>query len=304
MLSPIGEEISFRKLEALLAFMETGNLARAAERLGTSAVSMHRALHSLEEALRCPLFRPQGRQLVPTDAARTLADAAREVLQRMAVGIRCTREVAGYAAGRLRIGSLYSLTSRTVPAVVIALKRRLPDLQADLVLGSNADLLQKLRDGAIDAALMGHRGSESDLQTEILFEDQIGFAAAASSPFAGLPAVDLRACANERFVSLSEGFVTFDGFTEAFRVAGYTPQVVMQTADIFSLMNLVQGGVGHTLLPERVRRALPAGVTLVPLEARYRMRQSIALHLLRSRERDPNLLALLAVCRSRKAELA
>ena len=304
MLPAAPDEITFRKLETLLAFMETGHLGRAAERLGTTSVSVHRALHSLEAALRCPLFRPEGRQLQPTEAAQALARAARDVLQRLAEGIRATREAAGYGADRLRIGSLYSLTNRTVPTVVVALKRRLPEVQIELVLGSNADLLHKLREGTVDAALIGQPGPTPELEVEPLFEDEIYFAAPADSRLARQPAVDLATCAQERFVSLSEGFVTFDGFVDAFRVAGFSPQVVMKTGDIFSLMNLVQGGMGSTLLPGRVRRALPPGVVLVPLDARYQMRQTIALHFLRTRERDPNLLALLAVCRAGKPELA
>jgi len=53
----IDEQITLRKLEVLLAFLRTGNLAQAGESLGISAVSVHRALHSLEEAMRCALFR-------------------------------------------------------------------------------------------------------------------------------------------------------------------------------------------------------------------------------------------------------
>ena len=70
----IDEDITFRKLEILLAFMETGNLARAAERLDISTVSVHRALHSLETGMRCALFRHEGRNLHPTDAAHALAE--------------------------------------------------------------------------------------------------------------------------------------------------------------------------------------------------------------------------------------
>ena len=80
--------------------------------------------------------------------------------------------------------------------------------------------------------------------------------------------VDLGACADERFVSLSEGFVTYSGFVEAFRIAGFTPNVVMKTGDIFSLMNLVSGGMGCTLLPGRVRGVLPHNVQLIPLQPR------------------------------------
>ena len=43
----VDEEITFRKLEILLVFMETGNLARTAERLDSCSVCEHRALHSL-----------------------------------------------------------------------------------------------------------------------------------------------------------------------------------------------------------------------------------------------------------------
>jgi LysR family malonate utilization transcriptional regulator len=299
----VDEDITFRRLEILLVFMETGNLARAAEKLETSAVSVHRALHALESGLRCALFRHEGRNLHPTDAAQALADVAREVLRTMAAGVRATREVAGYSADRVRIGSLYSLTSRTVPRLIMGLKLRLPALHTELVLGSNADLLQKLRDGAIDVALMAVPEGAADVESEPLFEDDIQFAAPAGSPYSKQKAIDLSACASERFVSLSEGFVTYSGFVESFRVAGFTPDVVMETGDIFSLMNLVSGGVGYTLLPGRVRGVLPKNVQLIPLKPKYLMRQTIALNFLRTRERDPNLLALLALCRTSKAEL-
>ncbi|BEP71554.1 MULTISPECIES: LysR family transcriptional regulator [unclassified Variovorax] len=300
----VDEEITFRRLEILLVFMETGNLARAAEKLETSAVSVHRALHALESGLRCTLFRHEGRNLHPTDAAQALAEVARDVLRTMSEGIRSTREVAGYSADRIRIGSLYSLTSRTVPRLIMGLKLRMPDLHTELVLGSNADLLQKLRDGAIDAALMAVPEGTSDVESEPLFEDDIQFAAPTGSPYSAQQEINLGACASERFVSLSEGFVTYSGFVESFRVAGFTPNVVMKTGDIFSLMNLVSGGVGYTLLPGRVRGVLPHNVQLIPLQPKYLMRQTIALNFLRTRERDPNLLALLTLCRTSKAELS
>lgn len=140
---PLDENLSFRKLEVLLAFLDTGNLARAAERLGISPVSVHRALHGLEDAMRCALFRHEGRQLLPTEAAQVLGEVADEVLRLMAEGVRATRAAGGYSADRLRLGALYSLTIHTVPALLMAMKLRLPALQSELVLGSNAELLRR-----------------------------------------------------------------------------------------------------------------------------------------------------------------
>ena len=302
MAARIDDEITFRKLEILLAFMETGNLARAAEQLGVSPASVHRALHSLEAGTRCALFRPEGRNLVPNEAAQALAETARDVLRTMSEGIRSTRELAGYGGDRIRIGSLYSLTSRVVPAIVMGLKLRKSEVQTELVLGSNADLLRKLHEGVIDASLMGLPEGAPDVESQLLFEDDIYFAAPEGSAYAGHREVDLSACVDERFVSLSEGFVTYGGFLESFRVAGFTPNVVLKTGDIFSLMNLVGGGMGCTLLPGRVRGTLPKNVQLIPLQARFSMRQKISVNFLRTRERDPNLLALLATCRAYQPE--
>ena len=91
---------------------------------------------------------------------------------------------------------------------------------------------------------------------------------------------------------------------EAFRVAGFTPNIAMKVGDIFSLMNLVSGGIGCTLLPGRVRGVIPNKVQLIPLQPRFLMRQHIALNFLRTRERDPNLLALASVCRLSRQALA
>ena len=293
----ISEEITFRKLEFLLAYLQAGNLTRAAELLEVSTVSVHRALHSLEDGARCQLFRHEGRNLVPTDAAQVLAEVARDVLKLMSDGIQATREAGGYSSDRIRIGSLYSLTIATVPRVIIDLKLRKPELQAELVLGSNADLLQKLKQGEIDAALVAVPEAEPEVESIVLFEDDIFFAAPVGSKYAAMEAVDLSTCADERFVSLGDGFVTYTGFVEAFRVAQFSPNVVMNVGDIFSLMNLVSGGVGCTLLPGRVRDVFQDKVQLIPVEPKYLMRQTIGLSFMRTRERDPNLLALASVCR-------
>lgn len=75
----IDSEITLRKLEIFLAFMEKENISRAAESLGLSSVSVHRALHTLEEGFRCPLFVHKGRNLLPLPAAHTLAEYAHDL---------------------------------------------------------------------------------------------------------------------------------------------------------------------------------------------------------------------------------
>jgi LysR family malonate utilization transcriptional regulator len=60
---------------------------------------------------------------------------------------------------------------------------------------------------------------------------------------------------------------------------------------------MVSSGVGYALLPGRIAAVYENRVKLIPLQTRYRMQQHIGMVFLKSRERDPNLLALIAECR-------
>ncbi|HJV00651.1 MAG TPA: LysR family transcriptional regulator [Burkholderiaceae bacterium] len=295
---PIDDDITFKKLEVFLAFMRLGSLARVSEELGQSTVSVHRALHTLEDGLRCPLFKREGRNLVALPTAYAFAQHAQRAVGACEDGISKVRELAGFDAGRMRIGSLYSLTLRCVPQLLIALKLRKPELQVDLTLGSNTELLHKLADGRLDAIVIGLQDplDDKDLVAVPLFDDEVQLAAPCGSPYAGQAPVDLQAMREEKFITLGEGFVTSASFQHAFNQAGFVPETVMQVGDIFSLINLVSGGIGYSLLPGRVAE-FSARIQLIPLAARYVSHQRITLLLPRSRERSPNLLALAAECR-------
>ncbi|WWJ03466.1 LysR family transcriptional regulator [Erwinia aphidicola] len=293
----IDSDITFRKLEIFIAFMSRGNPARTAEALGISSVSVHRALHSLEESVRCPLFIHQGRNLVPLPAAQTLWEYSQEALDTLSRGVEETRKAAGIGQGHIRLGTLYSLTLETIPKLIMGMKLRRPDLEMELTMGSNQLLTTKLEDGYLDAILIALTPGEIDYSRfEILplFDDDIFLAAPAASGMDSSFPADLRDFRQQKFVSLAEGFATWQGFQEAFNVAGYEPDIVTRVNDIFSMLSLVQAGVGYTLLPGRMKKVYENSVQPLPLAEPYQMRQNIAIVFERNREHDPNLLALVA----------
>ncbi|WP_238085512.1 MULTISPECIES: LysR family transcriptional regulator [Pseudescherichia] len=293
----IASDITFRKLTIFMIFMEKGNIARTAEALEISGVSVHRALHTLEESVRCPLFVHKGRNLLALPAAWTLLEYCQEVTQLMARGLEETRKTAGVGQGRLRVGTLYSLTLETVPRLIMGMKLRRPELEINLTMGSNDMLLQKLEDGELDAILISLSEHQVDLaQFEVLplFRDDIFLAAPASATLNTDEPADLRDYRQQKFVSLAEGFATYAGFQDAFHIAGFEPEIVTRVNDIFSMLSLVQAGVGFTLMPGRMKKVYESSVQLLKLAEPYQMQQQIGIVFPRSREHDPNLLALAA----------
>ncbi len=296
----IDEELTLKKLETFLAFMRSGNLSKAAAELNTSNVSVHRAIHSLESALRCPLFKHEGRNLIPLESAYVLEEKAQKLVQDVMETVRQTREAAGFSAERFKLGALYSLTVKTVPQLIMGLKLRRSELNIDLILGSNIDLFYKLKNMELDAILVSLNesvGNDPDCAQLPLFADDIFLAAPADSPFAQQTEVDLSDLRDATFITLTQGFATHQDGNRVFRQAGFEPKVAMQVNDIFTLLSMVNSGVGYALLPGRVGMVYESRVKLVPLQARYHLQQHIGVVFLKAKERDPNLLALLAECR-------
>lgn len=291
----IDESITLKKLEVFLAFMERNNLARVAEDLGQSVVSVHRALHSLEQAIGCPLFRLEGRNLVPQETAWRLAESARRVVTECEDGINAVRDMAGVNASRLKVGAIYSLTLHCIPRLIVGTKLRKDGLNIDLTLGSNEELLQKLEEGGLDAIVIGvHEGIPGKrLITVPLFTDEMFLAVPLDSPYAGRTAVDLLELANENFVTLADGFITSFSFNRMMENAGISPVISMHVGDIFSLINLVGNGMGISLLPGRIA-SFTSRIKLIALSPGNTYSQHIALLFLKSREQDRNLLALAA----------
>lgn len=91
----INGNITLKKLEIFLSFMSKGNIGLVAEALNLSNVSVHRALHTLEEDIHCPLFIHKGRILQALPSAYTLAEYAKEIIELTERAIDATCQAGG-----------------------------------------------------------------------------------------------------------------------------------------------------------------------------------------------------------------
>lgn len=294
----IDDTVTLKKLEIFLAYMDLNNMARVSAVFGQSAVSIHRAIHSLEEALQCPLFRREGRNLIPLERAFTFAEYAKRSIREFKEGVREIHEAVGFNGGRLNVGTNYSLTLQCIPQLLTALKRRKPNVDVELTMDSNQHLIESLVQGRLDAIIVGLSSESEDTPfiSVPLFCDQMFLAAPLNSPYTGAENLDLSALRDEKFLTLTEGFASTAFFEQCCRRADISPNTVMRVKDIFSLINLVSGGIGYSILPGRIAGFSPR-IELIALNSKYALRQRVSMLVLKTRERDPNLLALAAECR-------
>lgn len=142
------------KLEALntlVAVMRHGSFAAASEfvHLTPSAVSLH--IKQLEKYFGQPLFDRSARQARPTAFAHELAATVRRALGEIEA---MRRPAQGAVSGRIRLGTIESIQMGTLPAAFAALREVAPALTLNFVRGSTVSLLDDLKAGRIDVAVV------------------------------------------------------------------------------------------------------------------------------------------------------
>ncbi|ABM05343.1 transcriptional regulator, substrate-binding of LysR family protein [Psychromonas ingrahamii 37] len=294
----LNENITLKKLHIFLTFMKCRTMNKTAEMLNMSTVSIHRAIHSLETELQCPLFQQQGRLLSPLDSAKTLEIEAKILLKQLGRTISETQETAGIFSAHFKLGSIYSLTFNSIPALITSMKKQDKKLEIELTTSSNKYLFKKLTALELDVIVVSLDAPLLDPSLIFfpLFEDHLALAVPVNDPLASYSSIALADIKNCPFVMLSKGFATAQDVLRTFEKAQIKPNVVMEVNDIFSLISMVSTGLGYSLLPNRIARILNDKVKLIPLHEQDKIKQTITMVCLASRSKEPKILAFTKQC--------
>ena len=297
----INDGVTLKKIMIFHEFMKNSSMKEAAENLDISVVSVHKALHSLEEAIECPLFETQGRSLRPLKSAESLYTYSGKLLTELDSAIKDAREQLGIQSDKLALGSLYSLTYDLVPTVVSGLQNRRPELQVSITQGSNQTLLQRLDKMEIDVALIAqpHPSTSSTYTVMPIYQDHMVIAISNASPLAKKSKIALEELTNEKLITLSPGFATYEHCMACFQRDNIKPIIGMQVEDIFTLMNMIQSGVGYSIVPARLKERYQPHVAFVDIDTLHPEPepQTVSLVCLKTKEREIGILSCIAECR-------
>lgn len=142
-------------MRTLVAAQQLGGLNRAAERIGRSQSAVSQQIRKLESQLGQPLFRRQGRGLIPTEAGDRVLSYARRILELNDEVVQAIRGAP--VAGVVRFGLPGDFAETWLPAALGQFKRAHPEACVDIVVEQNGLLLERLDKGELDVVLaMGH----------------------------------------------------------------------------------------------------------------------------------------------------
>lgn len=256
--------MSLRQLECLVAIADTGSFHAASERLGITQSAVSMQMKALEVELRVPLFDRSRRPPVPNNAAHGLLDRAREIL-RLYDDFRQGAEAGEDIAGVLRLGVIPTASTGLLPRALAALSRRYPRLQLRIENGLSGDLIRRVGDGVVDAALLTEPGRLSrDLVCRTVLEERLMVVA----PAGEVTVADHELLSGLPFVRFNRRAGVGRVIDAALRRRGIKVRESMELDSIEAILAMVERGLGVTVAPERsLTPAHLAELTCLPFGA-------------------------------------
>jgi len=248
---------TLRQLGYLVELSERLNFRAAADRQFVTQSTLSAGIKELETQLGVQLVERDKHHVRLTTVGEDVAARARELLASATDLAEAARSAARPLCGPLRLGAIPTIAPYLLPGVLPALRRAYPELKLYLREDLTARLLERLRASRLDVALIALPFETGDLHVRELFKDDFAFVAREGDPAVRAKAVPLRKIDTKDMVLLEEGHCLRDHAIAACgpRRAAWGPRV--EATSLTTLIQMVEGGLGVTLLP---RITLDAGI--------------------------------------------
>ena len=263
------------RCRAFLAAAETGSFSKAAEALSYTPSGVNQLVTALEKELGFPVFRRNTKGVTLTENGEMLLPAVREFLRQEDRIFELSAEMNGLLIGSVTIAAYSSIATHWLPAVISAFQQDYPQIRIRLMEGIWQEVSKWLDDRAADIGFFSYQEG-MPYEWIPLAEDPMLALLPKDHPQAGAEAYPLKECANDRFIMPALG--CDDDVTALFAKNGIVPNVQFTTLESFSVMSMVEQGLGMSVMNELITEKRICDVVKLPLDPPSQITLGIALH--------------------------
>ncbi len=204
--------ITLRQLRYLSALAKHGHFGRAAEACAVTQPALSMQIRDLERTLGVAVVERRPGDVMLTDVGREIARRAEDVLTASRDLVDFARQRSGLLTGRLTLGVIPSLAPYLLPRILPLLQTRFPELRLELRETQTRQLVEDIKGGALDAAMLALPVTEPDVDTIALFEDLFLLAVPANDPRQENVRVAAEDIDQSRLILLEDGHCVAGGY--------------------------------------------------------------------------------------------
>lgn len=250
--------MNLRQIEFVVAVAEEQSFTRAARRCNTVQSALSHQVARLELELGVALFERSSRHVRLTHAGQAFLRQAYVALE---AARRIPDEVAsavGQIRGQLSLGVISAPGRIDMVALIADFHQQHPQVDIRLSQSGSEELLDRLREGRLDAALIGLWPGDrvADLDHLDLGEERLVAVLPPGHPMAGDKRMTLKKLASLPLVDYPQESNARRQTDKAFAAAGITPRINFEVNHLELISRFVAQGLAASLVPESVASGL------------------------------------------------
>lgn len=286
---------TLKQLQYLTALHDHAHFGRAADACGVTQSTLSGGIRGLETLVGTVLVERTRRIVRFTPLGEAVVAKARRVLREAEELGDLVRAAGRPLSGAMRMSVIPTIAPFMLPRLLPRLRRDYPELKLFLREESSAAACDRLQNGGTDCVLLALPFACGDVSVAPLFDDRLFVAFRDGEMPATTPAIPAQLIDEHRLLLLEDGHCLKDHVLSACNRPELRAEAAMLGTSLHTIVQMVEGGLGMTLLPEM---AIEAGIldhttiSARPLDAEDPVRR-IALVWRRAspREKDFRLLA-------------
>ena len=254
--------MDLRQLKYFVTVAEELSFVRAAQRLHMSQPPLSQQIKALEEDLGVELLFRTRREVKLTDAGRVFLAESRELLEKAQAVAHRTRQAAGGEHATLRVGMATSALFHVLPPLLERMRALLPGVSLTVTDMNSDEQVRSLAVDRIDLGFIHARPDIRGLARCNVVTDSFAVALPAAHALAGEPTLRLRDLQDDAMVAFSRDHAPalFDALIASCQQENFSPRIAHVARHPASLLQMVQLGLGVSIVPRTFGHAAMPGV--------------------------------------------
>ena len=260
--------VSLKQVHYALAVERHLHFRRAAEECNISQSALSMALSEMEKQLGFQIFERDNRKVLVTPLGQQVLDRARSIELQMEDLQKLAESQREPLSTPMSIGVIPTIGPYLLPRVLPALQERYPNLKLDILEDQSAEVLDLLRRGALDAAIIALPYDCEGLLVFPFWEEDLHWIVHAGDERAGASEATVDDLAHSHLMLLKDGHCLTEHSLSACKLEIVATHSFSATS-LSTLIQLVAGRIGTTLVPQIALEQLVTAnsqLTSIPLE--------------------------------------
>ena len=258
--------MELRQLEYFQMASRLKNITRAAERLRVSQPNITVAIKKLESELGIQLFDRSQKQLSLTPEGAVFLERVEVALCNIQDAILEVNDYKQLQKGTIKIGIPPMMGAYLFPKIFSSFQRRYSHLDVYLHEEGSVAIREQLELDELDFGIIIIPESSPNLQFLPMTQSQIVCCVPADSELARRKAITLHDIEEHNLIMLKEGSFLRQTMLQKMKAAGISPNIVLESNQVVTIMGLVASGVGNAFLLDMVTNEAH-GIRTLPLAA-------------------------------------